>query len=90
MAYVFGVGQLAGAVVLAQHAAAGIPRMAATVRRTAGAAAVLALLGLVAAAIPDARPVTASAAVLYAIAVAVAPLMRRRRFLLSAETASRV
>jgi O-antigen/teichoic acid export membrane protein len=90
MAYVFGVGQLAGAVVLARHVAAGTPQMAATVRRTAGSAAVLALLGLVAAAIPDARPVTASAAVLYAIGVAVAPLMRRRRFVLSAETASRV
>ena len=89
MAYVFGVGQLAGMSVLALYAGAQIPQATGVVRRTAAAAALLAGLGFVAGAIPAARPAAAVVAAASATAVAAAPVTRRRRLGLPAETISR-
>jgi hypothetical protein len=90
MAYVFGIGQLAGMVMLARQVVARISPAAVVARRTAGAAIALMGLGLAAATTPEVRPATAAVSAMCAALVALRQVGRRRRFGLLAGTPSRV
>jgi O-antigen/teichoic acid export membrane protein len=87
MATVFALGQTAGMAVLARFTVRALAVRRRTVVSAAAGALLLSLTGLLAATVPDVRPVAGVATILAALAAAAAPAMRRLPVAPAAETA---